>query len=124
VVAADVPAAPRQKDAPVRSEPYRRLVAKLPCIWCGIEGYSQAAHPPPSGKGIKESDLDCIPMCGPRPGEPGCHTALDQFKLMPRAQAVIWVRSIAYFVRKRIRRAGDWPARLAPYPGEEGDTQT
>ncbi|WP_258304996.1 hypothetical protein, partial [Escherichia coli] len=37
-------AAPVAKEAPVRSEPYRRAVASLPCVICGVHGYSQAAH--------------------------------------------------------------------------------
>ena len=32
------------KEEIVRSEPYRRLVAALPCAFCGILGYSQHAH--------------------------------------------------------------------------------
>ena len=38
------PSAPIAKDNPVRSQQYLRLVASLPCIACGIQGYSQAAH--------------------------------------------------------------------------------
>jgi hypothetical protein len=33
-----------RKEKAIESEPYRRLVAQLPCMWCGIEGYSQHAH--------------------------------------------------------------------------------
>ena len=43
------------KDAPVRNEAYRRAVASLPCIACGIQGYSQAAHLPPEAKGMKRA---------------------------------------------------------------------
>lgn len=62
------------KDEPVRSEPYRRAVAALPCFRCGIHGLSQAAHAD-EGKGlaIKACDLTCYPLCGTRLGEPGCH---------------------------------------------------
>lgn len=75
----------RPKDAPIRSEPYRRLVASLPCAECGIEGYSQAAHAE-QGKGlaIKSCDLTCVPLCGPRPGILGCHYAYGQGALYPR----------------------------------------
>ncbi len=70
----------RPKDAPIRSEPYRRLVASLPCDRCKVEGYSQAAHSD-QGKGlsIKACDLTCYPLCGPRPDVmvfglyAGCH---------------------------------------------------
>ena len=43
------------KNAPLRSEKYRRAVASLPCINCGIQGYSQAAHLPPEAKGMKRA---------------------------------------------------------------------
>lgn len=67
------------KAKPLRDEGYRQLVASLPCAWCGIEGHTQAAHAN-TGKGMamKSSDADLIPLCGPRPGVPGCHARLDQ----------------------------------------------
>lgn len=52
---ATAPAAPIAKDQPVRSEAYRRAVASLPCVICGIAGQSQAAHGSAGkGMGIKE----------------------------------------------------------------------
>ena len=48
----EAPAAQVAKAMPVRSEAYRRAVASLPCIACGIQGYSQAAHLPPEAKGM------------------------------------------------------------------------
>ena len=47
---ASAPAAQVHKAAPVRSEAYRRAVASLPCINCGVPGHSQCAHSN-SGKG-------------------------------------------------------------------------
>ena len=91
------------KANPVRSEPYRRLVAALPCANCGIEGYSQAAHPPPTGKGIKESDLECFPLCCVRPGVNGCHADFDQYRLAPKADmrklAWRWMGDTQYLLR-------------------------
>jgi len=88
------------KSNPVRSESYRRKVAALPCVHCGIEGYSQAAHPPPTGKGIKESDDLCFPLCCTRPGVTGCHVDYDQGRLMDRddmrVMADIWARETQY----------------------------
>ena len=49
------PVAPIEKENPVRSQQYLRLVASLPCIACGIQGYSQAAHLPPEAKGMKRA---------------------------------------------------------------------
>ena len=46
------PVAPIEKENPVRSPQYLRAVASLPCIACGIQGYSQAAHLPPEAKGM------------------------------------------------------------------------
>ena len=47
-----MPAAQVRKAAPVRNEAYRRAVASLRCIHCGVLGYSQAAHLPPEAKGM------------------------------------------------------------------------
>ena len=118
---ADKLVSPRTKEHAVRSEPYRRMVAELPCMRCGLEGSSQAAHPPPSGKGIKEDDRDCIPLCCTRLLVPGCHVDLDQFRLMPKQQAIRWVLSMAYFVRRTIVANGDWPKNL---PMKEDDEQS
>ena len=69
----------------VRDEGYLRLVAALPCINCGIEGFSQAAHPPPLAKAQKESDTEVFPLCCTRPGVLGCHVDFDQYRLFPAA---------------------------------------
>ena len=73
--AGEVVAVPKAK--PMRSEAYRRLIAKLPCWFCGIHGFSQAAHAD-QGKGmsIKSSDLTCYPLCGPHGIETGCHNRI------------------------------------------------
>jgi len=66
------------KVKPARSEAYRRWIASLPCIVCGIEGYSQAAHPNQGrGLGQKASDLECFPLCCVRPGHMGHHQEHD-----------------------------------------------
>lgn len=71
------------KAKPVRNEKYRRWVASLPCMACGIEGYSQAAHPNQGrGLGQKASDLDCFPLCCTRPGHMGHHVEHDQLICM------------------------------------------
>ena len=61
-----------------RSEAYRRYVASKPCFGCGIEGFSQCAHPN-FGKGMsmKTDDRLSFPLCGPRPGHIGCHSQHD-----------------------------------------------
>ncbi len=97
-----------KESAPVRSEPYRRLVAALPCAACRVEGYSQAAHPPPTGKGRKESDMDCFPLCCTRPGIVGCHVEFDQMRLIPRpsmrVQAQIWAAAARTAIKQNDKK--------------------
>jgi hypothetical protein len=65
---------------PIRKdEAYRRLVAALPCIKCGVHGRSQAAHPNTNkAMGGKTDDRLCFPLCADQPGVRGCHSAFDQ----------------------------------------------
>jgi hypothetical protein len=71
----------RPKYVYVRSEAYRRFVSSQACFACGIEGFSQAAHPNQAkygkGRGIKASDAFCFPLCGPHGASSGCHFQLD-----------------------------------------------
>tara|TARA_R110000868_G_scaffold211993_2_gene462010 strand:- start:471 stop:788 length:318 start_codon:yes stop_codon:yes gene_type:complete len=97
------------KANPVRSEAYRRLVAALPCIFCGIEGHSQAAHPPPTGKGIKESDLTCFPLCCARPGVVGCHSSFDSYALFNHDETRMMALHWAAQTREVISNNGDMP---------------
>jgi hypothetical protein len=80
----------RPKFAYVRSEPYRRYVASQACFACGIEGFSQAAHPNQAkygkGRGIKASDSYCFPLCGPHGLSAGCHFELDVALDMTKAE--------------------------------------
>lgn len=83
---ASAPAARVEKSAPVRSEAYRRLVAAMPCVICGMVGYGQAAHGSAGkGMGIKASDLELFCLCADRPGVRGCHSLLDQGALFTKA---------------------------------------
>lgn len=109
---ASAPAAQVAKAAPVRSEAYRRAVASLPCIVCGIQGYSQAAHLPPEAKGMKQSDLLTFPLCCTRVGIAGCHQDYDQYRLFPRAAAMAVGRAWAKDTQRRIRAMGLWPKGL------------
>jgi hypothetical protein len=76
----------------IRSEQLRRAVASLPCQCCRIEGYTQAAHSNlmehGKGRGLKASDAALMALCCDRPGIVGCHTRLDQYIDITRAQAV------------------------------------
>lgn len=62
----------------VRSEKHRRWVASLPCIACGVEGFSQAAHANHGkGLGMKTCDTHTFPLCAPHWGLIGCHQQHD-----------------------------------------------
>lgn len=78
---------PEPKQTRILNEPYRRWVAGLACCSCGIEGFTQAAHPN-SGRGLgqKASDEDCFPLCSARPGHQGCHAPFDQLVDITRDQ--------------------------------------
>jgi len=70
---------PIEKESQVRSESYRIFVASQSCFGCGIDGYSQAAHPNfGKGLGMKTSDLLCFPLCASSFGKVGCHELHDQ----------------------------------------------
>ncbi|WEE79445.1 hypothetical protein LZ683_08830 [Comamonas testosteroni] len=111
VISEEVVAVPKERV--VRSERYRRLVASLPCIFCGIVGYSQHAHEN-EGKGarLKVDDRRAMPLCCTRPGIEGCHVAFDQYRLLPggrdahHVQGRIW----AALTRGRIYESGLWPS--------------
>jgi len=118
---ATTPAEPVTKDAPVRSEAYRRAVASLPCIACGIQGYSQAAHLPPEAKGMKQSDLLTFPLCCTRVGIPGCHQDYDQYRLFPREAAMTVGRAWAADTQRRIHAMGIWPKALPLQQLSTGD---
>lgn len=107
---------PLPKDEPVRCEAYRRAVAQLPCVICGIYGYSQAAHANTGkGMGLKACDLTLFPACADRPGVRGCHAQLDQGALFPKAVRRELEPVWAADTRRRVLLAGLWPESL-PYP--------
>ena len=108
----DAPAAPVTKDDPVRSQAYLRAVASLPCIACGIQGHSQAAHLLPEAKGMKQSDLLTFPLCCVRLGVPGCHQDYDNYRLFPKHAAMTVGRAWAKDTQRRIHAMGLWPKGL------------
>jgi hypothetical protein len=116
-VAKTEPQLAHPKENAARSEEYRRLVAALPCYHCGVVGHSQAAHPPPTGKGIKESDLECFPLCTLRKQGrkivEGCHKPFDNYELIPKARMPAFIRKAVRSTQEQILAAGDWPKKLA-----------
>jgi hypothetical protein len=98
------------------SEAYRRAVAQLPCMWCGISGHSQHAHLNlGKGMGLKTDDRTGFPLCCTRPGIEGCHVAYDQYRLIEgggreahRTYGLEWGR----ITRDTIFTSGQWPKNL------------
>ena len=67
----------------IRDEWFRRAVAKLPCVKCGIEGCTQHAHSNLAehgkGRGLKSGDEAAMALCCTREDIPGCHVEHDQY---------------------------------------------
>ena len=107
------------KSQPVRNEAYRRLVAALPCVICGIAGYSQAAHGSAGkGIGIKACDSTLFPACAPRPGVAGCHAQLDQHALFTKTVRHQLEPAWAADTQRKIHAMGKWPKGI-PYPHQQ-----
>lgn len=111
------PEVAHRKDEAVRSEPYLRLVALRPCKNCGRRGPSQAAHPPPKGKQIKQDDREAFPLCADGPRRKGCHPKFDNYDLMPHAAAVKQAKKWGAETRAEIEAEGKWPKKLAKWGG-------
>lgn len=105
-----------RKEKAIESEPYRRLVAQLPCMWCGIEGYSQHAHLNyGKGLGMKTDDRTGFPLCCSRPGIEGCHVAYDNYRLLEsggRDAHREYGLEAGRFTREQVLKAGLWPVSL------------
>lgn len=107
--------APVLKATVVRSEAYRRAVAGLPCMSCGVPGISQCAHANTGkGMGTKACDLRSFPLCACQPGRQGCHARFDQGALFPKLarQAIeeAWIAD----TQRRVQAMGLWPFVPAP----------
>ena len=111
-VRADGMEAAQPKTEVIRSEPYRRLVAAMPCKACGIQGYSQAAHLPPDGKGVKQDDRLIFALCCARVGIAGCHADYDQYRMFTREVAMTVGMAWAMDTMRAIAAAGAWPDGL------------
>ena len=57
------------RKGPPRDEAYKAWIRTLPCLGCGREGVSEAAHTgTDGGLSMKASDYSCVPLCA------DCHT--------------------------------------------------
>lgn len=121
------PAAPVTKESPVRSQQYLRLVASLPCAACGIYGYSQHAHGNEGkGMGLKTDDRTGVPLCCARPGEEGCHTKFDQYRLLDGGRDAHReaMREWGAQTRALVQSLGQWPKNLPHWPGDTPNPST
>lgn len=101
------------KENAIVSEAYRRLVAAMPCKVCGIQGFSQAAHPNTGkGQGIKTDDRLCFALCCDRPGVQGCHPKFDQGAMYPRHVRRLLEPAWAADTQRQIQARGQWPENL------------
>lgn len=111
---ADQAAEAVEKESPVRSEAYRRLVASLPCANCGRVGHSQHAHTNAGkAKAMKNDDRDAMPLCADDYGILGCHSRFDRYALfLDRAEHIRMGAVWAAQTRQQIESMGLWPANL------------
>jgi hypothetical protein len=104
---------PVEKDNPLRSEAYRRLVAAIQCCECGARPPSQCAHAN-TGKGmaLKTDDRRCFPLC------PTCHRALDQGASYTKEERRAFEEWAGRWTRALILAAGTWPKTLPRWTEE------
>lgn len=123
LVSQDEPAcAPIEKENAIHHEGYRRLVASLPCMWCGRQGRSNHAHENDGkAKGMKLDDRRAMPLCVDDMGKQGCHSAFDQYSLIDggREAHVELGKQMANQTRQLIRAAGKWPKNLPLWQEEQ-----
>jgi uncharacterized CHY-type Zn-finger protein len=98
------------KAQPLRSEAYRRLVASLACISCGVVGQTQCAHSnsPAAGKALalKADDRESFPLCL------RCHQSFDQGAMFSKTDRreiePLWANS----TRMKLRRMAEGDAAV------------
>lgn len=116
-----------RKEKAIESEPYRRLVALLPCMWCGIEGYSQHAHLNyGKGLGMKTDDRTGFPLCCSRLGVERCHVAYDNYRLLEsggREAHREYGLEAGCFTREQVQKAGLWPTSLPRWVEAQAQTE-
>ena len=103
-----------QKHNYIRSKKLLRLVAELPCQFCGSHHMVQAAHTNwggGKGRGIKADDNLVAALCM------SCHYDIDQgAKWSKRERQQAWVLAHMKTVRA-LTKAGTWPVDI-PVPTE------
>lgn len=121
-ISANDPAPAVEKENPLRSEEYRRLVAGMTCAFCGKAGRSQHAHENDGkAKSLKVDDRRAMPLCADEPGQIGCHTRFDRYELIGggRAAHVALGKQMSARTRRAICLAGAWPKTLPAWKEEK-----
>lgn len=105
------------KENPIVCEEYRRLVRQLPCIRCGIVGFTQFCHTDlGKGMGLKTDDRGGWPGCGPHGNDNGCHHYVG--REMSREVRRAFEEVAAAMTRDTIEKMGLWPEKLPPWPAK------
>lgn len=101
------------KENAVTSPAYQSAVRRLPCIRCGIQGFTQFCHSD-EGKGmaIKTDDRRGWPGCGPHGTEPGCHWYVGTSGNLKQSERRALEAEYSARTRAMVEAKGEWPARL------------
>ena len=104
---------PIPKENAITSPAYQSAVRRLPCIRCGIQGFTQFCHSD-EGKGmaIKTDDRRGWPGCGPHGTEPGCHWYVGTSGNLKQSERRALEADYAARTRAMVEAKGEWPARL------------
>ena len=92
---------------PPRDEDYKAWVRTLPCLACGVERRSEAAHTgSDGGMSMKASDYSCVPLCSDcHTRAPGAYHRVGK-RAFEQRHDLCFVRIVAQLNR-------DWLARCA-----------
>lgn len=73
-----------------RSDAYLALVRTIPCVMCGIQHLTQAAHSNQlafgKARGMKASDASAMALCASTQERNGCHAVHDQGGKLSKAE--------------------------------------
>jgi hypothetical protein len=106
-----------EKENPLVCEAYRKVVRSLPCIRCGILGFTQFCHSDEGkGMGLKTDDRRAWPGCGPHGDTMGCHHYVGTSGSMPRAEKRVFEETSSSITRATVLLLGLWPKNLPLWP--------
>lgn len=107
---------PIPKENAITSQAYQSAVRRLPCIRCGIQGFTQFCHSD-EGKGmaIKTDDRRGWPGCGPHGTEPGCHWYVGTSGNLKQSERRALEADYAARTRAMVEAKGEWPKNLPRY---------